>query len=57
MDAVARETENALKKELVEVKDQVIAIKERIAKVRDGKCLVHRREVARRAATDRRAYC
>jgi hypothetical protein len=57
MDAGARETENALKKELVEVKDQVIAIKERIAKVRDGKCLVHRREVARRAATDRRAYC
>jgi hypothetical protein len=57
MDAGARETENALKKELVEVKDQVTAIKERTAEVHHGKCLVHRREVARRAATDKLAYC
>jgi hypothetical protein len=46
MDAGARETENALKKELAEVKDQVTAIKERNAEVRHGKCLVHHYEAA-----------
>jgi hypothetical protein len=55
MDASGRETENALKKELAEVKDQVTAIKERTAEVRHGKRLVHLCEVARRAATVRRA--
>jgi hypothetical protein len=39
MDAGARETEDALKKELVEVKDQVTAIKERTAEVRHGNVL------------------
>jgi hypothetical protein len=57
MDVGARETENALKKELAEVKDQVTTIKERIAEVRHVKCLVHRSGVARRAATDSRAHC
>jgi hypothetical protein len=57
MDAGARETENVLKKEQVEVKDQVTAIKERTAKIRHGKWLVHRCGVARRAATGRRACC
>jgi hypothetical protein len=41
MDAGARETENALKKELAEVKDQVTVLKERTTEVRHGKCLVH----------------
>jgi hypothetical protein len=53
MDAGARETENALKKDLAKVKDQVTTIKERTMEVRHGKCLVHRREVARHAATCR----
>jgi hypothetical protein len=53
MDAGARETENALKKELAEDKDQVTTIKERTAEVCHGKCLVPCYEVARRAATGR----
>jgi hypothetical protein len=57
MDAGARETENAPKKELAEVMDQVTAIKERTAEVRHDKCLVRRREVARCAATGRRVCC
>jgi hypothetical protein len=39
MDVGARETEDALKKELAEVKDQVTAIKERTAEVRHGSVL------------------
>jgi hypothetical protein len=41
MDVGARETEDALKKELAETKDQVTVLKERTAEVRHGKCLVH----------------
>jgi hypothetical protein len=37
------------------VKDQVMAIKEMTAEVCHGECLVHRYEVARRAAIGRRA--
>jgi hypothetical protein len=57
MDADARETENALKKELAKDKDQVTAIKERTAEVCHGKCLVHHYEAVRHAASDRQAYC
>jgi hypothetical protein len=39
MDASPQETENALKKELTKVKDQVTAIKDRTAEVHHGKCL------------------
>jgi hypothetical protein len=53
MDADARETENALKKELAKDKDQVTAIKERTAEVCHGKCLVHHYEAVRHAASDR----
>jgi hypothetical protein len=52
MDADARETENALKKERAEVKDQVTVLKDKTTEVHHGKCLVHHCEVARRAATD-----
>jgi hypothetical protein len=37
MNAGAKETEDALKKELVETKDQVRILKERTAEVRQGK--------------------
>jgi hypothetical protein len=57
MDAGARETENALKKELAEVKDQVTTIKERTAEVHHGECLVHHCEAASYAAMDKLAYC
>jgi hypothetical protein len=57
MDASAWETENALKKKLAEVKDRLTTIKESTADVRHGECLVHHREVARCAATDKLAYC
>jgi hypothetical protein len=56
MDVGAWETENALKEELDEVKDQVTTIKERTAEVRHGKCFVLHHEVARRVATGRRAH-
>jgi hypothetical protein len=42
MDVGARETEEALKKELAVTKDQVTVLKERTAEVHQGKCLVHR---------------
>jgi hypothetical protein len=42
MDVGARETEEALKKELAATKDQVTVLKERTAKVCQGKCFVHR---------------
>jgi hypothetical protein len=57
MDAGTRETENTLKKELAEIKDQLTVLTKRTAEVHHGKCLVHRREVARSAATDGRACC
>jgi hypothetical protein len=41
-----RETKNALKNEMAEVKDQGTGIKERTAEVRHGKRLVHRCDVA-----------
>jgi hypothetical protein len=43
MDVGARETEEALKKELAVSKDQVMILKERTVEVRQGKCLAHRR--------------
>jgi hypothetical protein len=57
MDAGARETENALKKEMAEGKDQVTVIKERTAEVHHGKYLVHRCEAASRVAMDKQAHC
>jgi hypothetical protein len=41
MDVGARKTEDALKKELAGVKNQVTFLKERTAEVRQGDCLVH----------------
>jgi hypothetical protein len=57
MDAGTRETENTLKKELAEIKDQLTVLTKRTAEVHHGKCLVHRREAARSATTDGRACC
>jgi hypothetical protein len=41
MSAGAKETEDTLKKELAETKDQVKILKERTTKTRQGKYLVH----------------
>jgi hypothetical protein len=38
MDVGAKETEDGLKKELTEVKNQVTTLKERTAEVRRGEC-------------------
>jgi hypothetical protein len=57
MDTGARETKNALKKELAEVKDQVTVLKERTAEVRHGKCLVHHCGATQCAATDGGVCC
>jgi hypothetical protein len=42
MNASAKETEDALKKEMAETKDQVRILKERTVEVRQGKCFVQR---------------
>jgi hypothetical protein len=52
MDVGARETKEALKKELAETKNQVTVLKERTAEVRQDKCLVHHYRAVRLVATE-----